>query len=122
MDAPRLINTHDQLKAAVAAGIIPKRHALAITASTMAASAYRHGVVVYSPLFKTDTQAAWYHHGCKWFHGEGRARAEQEQARSLAIAWVAETYGYRGEWVGNRMRDKVPAIVQKRFPIPGRAA
>lgn len=112
-DAPRIINTHDQLVAAVRAKIIPKKHALAISYTAPARHVIASGLHAWSPFFKTDPHSsAWYHNKIKHFVGLDRVQGLPE-----AIAWVSVTYGYEGAWVGNAMRDKVPAIVQKMFPI-----
>lgn len=107
----RIVNTWDQLQRARLDGVIHKKHALAITYRPSARHNAGSGVVVWSPFFETDPDAAWYHHKRKWF-GHDRAAGFEE-----ARAWVAETYGYTGTWVGNAMRDQVPQVVQKKYPI-----
>lgn len=103
------INTWEQLVAAVKTNTIPKKHALAISYST---SFPAIGTCVWSPFFKTRPEGtAWYENGCKYFHGT------RERGLEEAIAWVKETYGYDGPWVGNAMREKVPEIVQKNFKL-----
>lgn len=109
-----IINTYDQLNAAVTAGIIPKEQAVAVFFHP-ARSVIPSRCIVCSPFFKTDPSgAAWYDHGDKAFSGR-KAESVIE-----AMAWASKTYGIT-DWAGNRMRDKVPAIVQKRLPIPKRA-
>lgn len=115
-DEKRLCNASDQLRAAVAAKLLPQKHALAI-------SPREHKAEVYSPFFKTDPKAAWYNHGKKVFYGMGRGvhgRAATLAAFNEAVKWVQDTYGYTGPWLGNALQQKVPAIVQKNFPIKRR--
>jgi hypothetical protein len=114
-DEPRLINTWDQLHAAAKAKLLPTKHLLAIMQG-------EHAVLVGSPFFKTDPEAHWTHYGKKAFFGaQGlRGRARTASAVTQAIAWVQETYGYLGSWAGNAWRNKVPKIVQKKFPIKRR--
>jgi hypothetical protein len=109
-----IINTYDQLKAAVSAGILPKNQALAVTYHARPQG--RMGIAmcnksqVYSPFFKTDPNSAWYDYGHKTFIGN---RAE---SFPKAKEWASEQYGIT-DWLPNAMRCHVPAIVQKRFPI-----
>lgn len=112
-EAPRpIVNTWEQLKAAVAAKLLPKEHALAISIG-------QHGeALVWSPFFKTNPKdAAWYHHKNKAFFGRGSANERRRSAIAEAIDWARKTYGYAGAFVGNALRDQVPEIVQKKFPI-----
>lgn len=114
MTEQRIVNTFDQLKAAVAAKIIPKKHALALSRG-------EHGtVIVWSPFFKTDLKAAWYHHEQKAFFGDGVGHARHANGNKKAAAWVRTKYGYAGGWKRNAIQDLVPLIVQERLPIPRR--
>lgn len=113
---PTIINTAMQLHAAADTKLLPREHLLAIMQG-------EHGVHVWSPFFKTDPAAAWFNHGKKTFYAVevvGGARARTAAAFGLALAWVQETYGYAGPWAGNAHRNKVPEIVQKKFPIKKR--
>lgn len=111
----RIINTYDQLRIAVKLGIIPEKKAVAV--SYHPSPAGRAGwsqcnkSKVYSPFFKTDPGAHWQDYGSKSFVGN-RARSFEE-----AKAWASKEYGIT-EWKPNRMRDHVPAEVQKLLPIP----
>lgn len=69
--------------------------------------------IVWSPSFKTDTNAAWYNHANKVFSGN------RDVSLEAAKAWSAEQYGIE-EWSRNRVGDYVPAIVNKKHPIPKR--
>jgi hypothetical protein len=110
----QIINTSDQLKAAVEAGIITKRQAVAVSYSPRPSG--RMGMAqcdksqVFSPFFKTDPDSAWYDYGNKTFSGN---RAE---SFPRAKAWASDTYGIT-DWKPNKSRCHVPAIVQERFPI-----
>lgn len=114
-----IINTHDQLTAAVEAGVITKRQAIAV--SYDARPEGRMGMAqgdkasVWSPYFDTDPQAAWYNYKKKTFVGN------RSESVPKALEWAAAIAGVT-QWSGNRQRCKVPAIVQKRFPIPARKA
>jgi hypothetical protein len=114
-DEPRLINTWDQLHAAAEAKLLPKKHLLAIMRRELS-------VQVGSPFFQTDPKAHWTHYGKKAFFGADgtHGRARTASAIAQAVTWVQETYGYTGPWAGNARRDKVPKIVQKKFPIKRR--
>lgn len=109
-----IINTYDQLKAAVESGLIEKEKAVAV--SYYPRPSGRMGMVqcnksqIYSPFFKTDPESAWYDHGNKTFTGS-RATSFPK-----AKAWASETYGIT-DWKPNAMRCHVPSIVQKHFPI-----
>lgn len=107
-----IINTHDQLVAAVKAGVIAKEKAVAVCYSPGASRRCEpHKATVYSPFFKTDPKGHWANHGSKAFVGK---RAESVPA---ALAWATKRYRIK-EWKGNRWGDKVPAIVQEKFPLP----
>jgi len=110
-----IINTWDQLKAAVEDKIIPVKHSLVISVDRNGA------ILIGSPFFDTDEKAARYFHKKKAFFGEGRGVECRKDGIEKAIAWAAERYGYRAQWVGNAMRDKVPVIVNKTYPIRRRA-
>ena len=109
-----IINTWDQLVAAVRTKLLPKKHGLSISHG-------EHGKAqVWSPYFLTDPSKdnAWYNYGRKTFYGDGNSRAlAYKDAVEKAKAWVQETYGYEGEWKGNSMRDLVPVVAHKNFPL-----
>lgn len=115
-----LVNTYDQLVAAVTAKLIPKKHAVAISYQAYQARIAGGGTHAWSPFFQTDPRpdCAWYHHHKKAFYGD--RMSDRADAAEKAKAWVRETYGYAGEWKRNAFRDWVPAIVQETFPIPRR--
>lgn len=110
----QIINTYDQLKAAVASGLLPKEKAVAVTYYRRPSG--RMGIAqcdksqVLSPFFKTDPNPSWYNYGHKTFSGS------RAHSFSIAKAWASETYGIT-DWKPNAMRCHVPAIVQKTFPI-----
>jgi hypothetical protein len=111
----QIINTWGQLEAAVEAGIIPKEKAVALSyAPSETQGCSVANTRVFSPFFKTHPgEAAWYQYGDMSFSGNRSSSMEE------AKAWAEERYGIT-EWKGNRMRDVVPAIVQKHFPILAR--
>lgn len=117
----RLINTHDQLKAAVAAGL-DKRKAVAISYHSPDRSNVRDISVmkwsVWSPFFQANPDAAWYDHGCKTF-GLGLSGTHKERkdaALKAAMDWAAK-YGVIA-WAKNRQGDYVAKEVNDKFPIP----
>jgi hypothetical protein len=121
----RIINTHDQLKAAVAAGWA-KRVAISICYSAPDRSNSRDISVpkwsVFSPFFKTDPESAWYDYGYKTFllpmvnkgHKERKDAALKE-----AMEWVAEHYQIT-DWAKNRRGDYVYREINDNFPIEKR--
>lgn len=109
----RLVNTWDQLHAAVAAKLIPKKHALAISYQAPARHVVSAGVFIWSPFFRTDPKAAWYDHFCMTFSDD------REVGTVQAKLWASER-GYTGEWKRNAMLDWVPAVVQENFQIKKR--
>lgn len=109
----RIVNTWDQLQAAVAAELLPKAHAFAISYTAPARHVVIAGMSIWSPFIKTDPNSAWYAHGRKTFD------SNREKGTAEAIAWAADR-GYRGPWKRNAMLDWVPAIVQETFPIKRR--
>ncbi len=111
-----IINTHDQLVAAVEAGIIPKRRAVTIGRALAPGRGVRYwGWDVYSPYFNTDPTAAWYQYGQKLFLSD----PDQNAALDAAMTWAMKRYGVTA-WKRNRMGDWVPIEVQKALPIPKR--
>ncbi len=108
------INTWDQLVKAYKAKLLPVKHTLAISRG-------EHGTAqVWSPYFLTNPSKdnAWYNHDKKTFHGDGNStRLAFKDAVEKAKAWAKETYGYEGEWKGNSMRDLIPVIAHKNFPL-----
>lgn len=109
-----IINTYDQLKAAVEAGLIPKEKAVAVSyyprPSGMMGWAMCDKTQVFSPFFTTDPKAALYDYNQKTFIGR------RSESFPKAKTWASETYGIT-EWKPNMMRAHVPSIVQERFPI-----
>jgi hypothetical protein len=68
----------------------------------------------------TDTSAPWYCYGKKWISStslNGSFSERQRTALEIAKQWIAEQGWYKGKWARNRMRDYVPAEVNRRFPI-----
>ena len=130
---PRLINTHDQLRAAVASGLLDQQHALAIAPSYSAGAGNdgpQNGWLLFSPYFDTDPTASWYHHGQLWFGypETGPAllaavpvakvrKAQKELSLQAAVAHARQVYSLP-EWSRNRLGDYVPAQVESTFPIP----
>lgn len=133
--AAHIVNTHHQITAAADTGLLDLSRAVAIVAShAWTSSATRDGSqdgwILYSPFFKTDPKAAWYHHGQLFFGFHKTAislppaasRAAERKARKqasldAAIAYCAQAYGHH-DWARNRMGDWVPAEVEATFPIP----
>jgi hypothetical protein len=113
-ESARIINTWDQLTAAVAAKIIPKKHALAISYQAPARHVVSAGVFIWSPFFETDPKAAWYDHGRATFSDDRDVGTVQ------AREWAAAR-GYTGGWARNAFRDWVPTVVQENFPIKRRS-
>lgn len=114
-DERAIVNTWDQLVAA-GGGVAVSYHP-ANDRACMVASWTVFRVAADRREFVTDPKAHWTDNGRKAFHCCGRedkARAERE-----ALAWASERFGVT-EWARNRMRDWVPAEVQKAFPIPAR--
>jgi len=122
------VNTHDQLKLA-GGGVAILRSTGGIRES------YEDGWVVlrvneHGQSVVTDPNAHFTKYGRKHFsnsylggfsnsytgerlsHAASMARAFEE-----ARQWVAAQGWYDGPWVGNRMRDKVPADINRRFPL-----
>lgn len=125
MNAPasRLINTWDQLRAAVLLGVIQQDRAVAVGWSwNLGRGHYRTGAQVWSPFFDVgDREKA---HWTDVWHGQKVPRHFHSLrhdgltgARKAAIAWAMQTYGYT-EFKRNRVGDWVPAEVQKALPIP----
>ena len=112
-----IINTHDQLVAARAAGM----PCVAVCAATAPLGRHQSGWHVYVPGKQTDPKAHWTDNGQKWFSiiGEpGSNRSERKQAALLkAQTWASENYGPVEKWVRNPMRDYVDARVNKQFPL-----
>jgi hypothetical protein len=116
-----IFNTHDQLVVALRAG---HKAPFAIGKSSGPLSSSMNGWKVYHPALKTDPKAAWYDYGQKTFRLFGRSETDTAERKAAALfeaqQWVAQTYGYTGEWKRNRMGDYVPADIQKQWPIPKR--
>ena len=110
----KIINTWDQLKAAVEAGITPRGQAVAISYTNPDyRSVLPQRSQVWSPFFNVDPKSHYSDNGAKSFTG---LRAE---SLPRAKEWAAERYGVK-EWKRNRMHDYVPAAVNDAFPIPKR--
>jgi len=64
----RIINTVDQLRAAVSAGVIPREQAVAVAYHPAWPRSCRPArSAVFSPLFATDPNAHWSDAGCRVF-------------------------------------------------------
>ncbi len=113
-----IVNTHDQLKCAVAAGLA---HPFAIMPSmTGTRELYFCGWEVYHPTILTDPthRPIGGRKGYRLFRMEYSEGAERKVlALKRAQQWVAETYGYTGQWRRNRSGHYVPAEIAKRWPI-----
>jgi hypothetical protein len=111
----RIINTYDQLRAA-GGGVAICYH----PAESRACRPAGWGVIRVhrGKLVITDPHAHWSEHGIKTFTCYNRQT--KIDARLNAIAWVKAQGWYAGPWVGNRLRDYVPAEINTRFPIPRR--
>ncbi len=114
-----IINTNDQLKAAVEAGTIGKSKAVAV--SYHARMSGRMGYAdcsraeVWSPFFKADPDAAWYCYGAKHFSAGQNWRESIEEAKR----WASKKYGIK-KWARNSFGGFVTAIVNEKHPIPKR--
>ncbi len=113
---PRIINTHDQL---VAALVEKHPHPFAIMTRE------HGGLIVYHPSQATDpTEKTCYNPGYKAFHAlhyDGLTTAKRKAAAlQKAKDWVRSTYGYTGDWKRNHMRDYVPADINAQWPLPKR--
>lgn len=113
----RLINTYDQLKAAVEAGIITQKQAISISyAAYSGRGSSGSRWQVWSPYFKTDPEGHWTDYGKKSFPVYKNNRKEiLEEVKK----WVADNYGIT-DWKFNRAREYVPSIVNEKLPIPKR--
>lgn len=119
-----IINTHEQLQAAAAAGF-DKRSLVGIGYHAPDRSNSRDVSVmkwsVFSPFFKTAPDAPWYDYGCKTFSLFGHGNGEQVHAKRKAAAlkaaqeWAAQ-YGVT-EWAKNRQGDYVAKEVNDKFPL-----
>ena len=112
-------NTHEQLKAAGGGVAI-------VPSYTGGRTQYFRGWAVYrlngqGKQVVTDPSAHWQDYGKKVFstmQAEGSTPAERSRfALSQAKAWVAKQGWYSGEWKRNRIRDYVPAEINKKFPL-----
>lgn len=121
----RIINTHDQLKAAVAAGWA-MRMAISICYSAPDRSNRLDVSVskwsVYSPFFQTEPVGPWYDYGRKTFalSVDGDTHKERKDAAlKLAMRWATERW-LINEWVKNRDGCYVPKDINDNFPIEKR--
>lgn len=115
-----LINTHDQLAAAVAAGTIGKKRAVAVSyharPSGRMGSADCSKAQVWAAFFVVAPKAPWYDYGQKSFYPISK---RWHEAVEEAKEWASETFGIK-EWKRNRFGDFVPAEVNDKHPIPKR--
>lgn len=118
---PRIINTYDQLMAAMRAG---HKWPYALCREYVGhRTPYFYGWKVYHPTKATDpSKSTSLSRGYRTFSRVGAASSDRMGREALAAAqqWVADTYGYSGLWKRNRMGDYVPADIQKQWPIPDR--
>jgi len=111
-----VLNTHQQLTLAGGGVAITLAYNGVRDQSVYGWAIYR--VDAKGKQIVTNPDAAWYEYGEKVFRGKGASFHErQRDALEAAKKWVAEQGWYDGEWKRNRMRDYVPAGVDKRFPI-----
>lgn len=120
-----LHNTHEQIRAAAAAGYQWPFAIVGVHSGTR--TLYFHGWAVYHPTILTDPSNRPIDRakGRKEFPlfnegGEGGRAGQKKRAIARAQGWVAGEYGYTGRWVRNRMGDYVPAEVHKRWPLRDR--
>lgn len=115
------VNAHDQLRVAVAAGLVPKDRAVGIGAAASPLPPWKQtGWHVFSPFFQTDPAGRYYDNWMKTFSEsrfEGNWRERRAAALQLAMDWAREQYGIEF-WTRNRRGQYVPADVNERFPIP----
>ncbi len=111
-----LVNTWNQLTAAVAAGIIAQERAVAVGYVSPATRGAVSGWRVWSPFFKTDPAASYPWSGKKWFSPQP---GNQWRDPAEPIAWAIEQYGIT-DWRRNRVGEYVPAEVEEQCPIPPR--
>lgn len=116
----RLINTYDQLKAAVADGVIPENRAVAVSYHACARGRLGYGdcskAMVFSPFFQVNPKAHWRDQGAMTFIVMGRNWREYIET---AKRWASKRFGIT-EWARNRMGDYVPAKVNRLYPLPKR--
>lgn len=130
MTTQRIVNTHMQLRAAVASGLITERQSLALFPSHTggAIPGPQDGWLLVSPFFSTDPTAAWYNHGSLWFGfhrfsstspllpPRAARAAAKKAALQAAIAYCVTTYDLT-DMVRNPLGDYLPAVVNVAFPI-----
>jgi hypothetical protein len=116
MTTTRLINTHDQLIAAVEGGTIEEAKAVAVSYHAKPAGRLgwgdASGALAWSP-FMVLSESVWRHGGAKHFPAGRNWREAVEQAK----AWASEKFGIT-DWARNRVGDFVPAEVNAKHPIP----
>ena len=103
-DVPPPVNTWDQLRELPMDG---RKRVFICRAMAPGRGSYAVGWHVVGIGFHTDLDptSAWYDHGMKAFLDRG----DKKESLSQAQEWAARTFGYRNEWVMNRMRDYIPA-------------
>jgi len=113
-----IVNTHDQLRAAGGGVAIVPTYTGTRTQYPYGWGIYRMGAD--GKQIVTDSKAHWADYGKKIFsHNRHKGTPAECKRLSLEEAkrWVAEQGWYDGEWKRNRMRDYVPAEINKRFPL-----
>jgi hypothetical protein len=113
-----IYNTHMQMKAASEARPEEKVFCLySQTGDTTMGTAIQVMYWLGGIAYETDRAgAAWYEYGMKTFHYLGAHN--KKKAIQDAIEWVMKKYGVDiSGLVGNADRNKVPAWVNKQFPI-----
>ena len=114
--APRLINTHDQLKAAGG-----DRIAILYSGHGTGWSDVPQWFVARikdGRELVTDKDAAWYEHHHKTFVVIN-TRENKSKVLAEALDWVEKKYG-KTDFVRNRNGDYVEREVNERFPLPPR--
>lgn len=114
----KIYNGHDQVAAAVEAGVIDKKQAVLLAYEPQGRGAFS-GWYLQSPFYwphPNKEKAAWQDKVARSWHlptARLGQRADLLEARRIA----SEATGVQ-EWKRNRIGQYVPAEVQKAFPIP----
>ncbi len=111
MTTPPVIicNTHEQLKAAEAAGHA-RAYAIRIYSAAIRYPKRQSAWTIYHLLHKLDTRF--------WLHSyQGTFHQRKSVALEAAKDYMAEKNLYTGLWKRNRHGDWVPADIQNRWPI-----
>lgn len=114
------INTYQQMRAAVRAGIVDKQHALVLSYEPAQRSPI-HGWYMWSPLdwYHPDREnAAWYEKSrrCYFLRGDASYAGKTKDGVAVALKEAQRLTGIT-EWKRNRDGDFVPVQVQQRLPI-----